>query len=296
MIWLCVCFLVWQNAASADEPVKNATEFLILNDLIPDLSDILPPKHKAGEVIKTVEEAEVNLALDHIQKKRKFLQDRSVALSISNVGGEVLYLPHIYLFSGQVNAPQPYRVQPPGQKKGILDFTNVNGQSALNMFVKKEMGPTGVAGVTTYDVNNTDHRIAVMFSIPFDNNLHQPHFNIKVYPKKSSKLQPGYKLYTQMYHYAGPFQAGGWEERTEYGINVKATMTDSSHAKLMVFVDSSNYNRGGNPDVHAACNYHYGWSRWHCWKECETGGWCWINKRCGSGQHCPSDWSCYSKC
>ena len=48
-------------------------------------------------------------------------------------------------------------------------------------------------------------------------------------------------MYKQMYYYAGPWLAQGWEERTEYGINVRGVMTDNIESKVMVWVNTEGF-------------------------------------------------------
>ena len=39
---------------------------------------------------------------------------------------------------------------------------------------------TGTVGLVTYDINGTDYKVAVMWSTPFDFNLYDVYFNVKV--------------------------------------------------------------------------------------------------------------------
>ena len=39
---------------------------------------------------------------------------------------------------------------------------------------------TGSVAVVTYDIDDTDYKLAVMWSVPFDFNLYEVLFNIKV--------------------------------------------------------------------------------------------------------------------
>ena len=50
--------------------------------------------------------------------------------------------------------------------------------SFLRVMISGEL--RGSVGLLTYDIADTDHKVAVMFSVPFDWNLYDVWFNMKV--------------------------------------------------------------------------------------------------------------------
>ena len=76
----------------------------------------------------------------------------------------------------------------------------------------------------------------------------------QIYPKS---YETGYDLYKQMYYYAGPWRPGRWETREEYGIQLKASMTQNTHAKLMVWINTGYQMDPEKPvERYSACSYH----------------------------------------
>ena len=63
-------------------------------------------------------------------------------------------------------------------------------------------------------------------------------------------------MFTQMYYYAGPWRAMGWEERTEKGVYVRGTMTDNIQSKLAMWIDTSAIDSEGSVDIAHDCSYH----------------------------------------
>ena len=63
-------------------------------------------------------------------------------------------------------------------------------------------------------------------------------------------------MYKQMYYYAGCWRPGRWETRDEYGIQLKASMTENTHAKLMVWVNSNFLDATEPVERYSACSYH----------------------------------------
>ena len=63
-------------------------------------------------------------------------------------------------------------------------------------------------------------------------------------------------MFDQMYKYAGPLGTDGWDEREEFGVKIKSGMTENVESKLMVFVDTSGYDKDGPVEQHSDCDYH----------------------------------------
>ncbi len=75
----------------------------------------------------------------------------------------------------------------------------------------------------------------------------------QVYPKS---FPNGKDMFDQMYYLAGPFRTEGWEERTERGVKLVATMSESAQSKLYISIDTSGYDPAGSVELHHGCSYH----------------------------------------
>lgn len=243
------------------------------------LPDFLAPKYRPGEVLKGSTSKDVNRALDEIMKAGKIMHDRTVSIGTANVKGRSLVNPRYYLRRGMASSSPAYEITP--------------GRTSLKLFVKKDWTATGTGGVVTYDIEGTEHKVAIMWMVPFDFNLYDVWFNVKVYPKSYGESR---HMYDQMYKWAGSWRARGWEERTEYGVNVKATMTHNIHAKLQVYIDSSNYDSEGPIEHFADCSYQGSWVGHYCWKDCHAGGYCWIKTKCKKAHQCTAGMKCSKGC
>jgi len=259
------------DVTETDEPGSDVGSRLFV--------DLLPPKNKPGEVLDTTSEKEVNRALDEVLKSTAIMHDRSCAIGSANVQGSQLVNPRFYLKSGMAAAVPPFEVN--------------TGETSLKLFVKKDWTLTGSVGVVTYDIVGTDHKVAILWSVPFDWNLYDVWFNVKVYPQDYPTAK---HMYDQMYYYAGPWRARGWESREEYGVKITTSMTHNIHAKLQLYVDTTDYSPEAPVEIHADCSYHAGWVRYYCWRECRPGGYCWTDKRCNSKADCSGDMPCYKSC
>jgi len=210
------------------------------------IPDILPPKYRPGESLRGTTEKGVNRALDEILKSSKLTDTRNCAVAVANIGGSKLINPHYYLRSGMTKASPPYEVD--------------IGYTSLNLFINTFVIGTGSVGVLSYDIEGTDHKVAMLWSMPYNWLLYDAWFNVKVYPKSYATDS---HMYKQMYNY-GPWKAMSWEERIEYGVHVRATMTNSKDSKLQVYVNTDDYDAEGAKDHHAECNYHAGWFGSYC--------------------------------
>ena len=75
--------------------------------------------------------------------------------------------------SGKTHSPPQPTVRP--LKTEVCNFTKEGGAAC------------GAVGVMTYDLYHRDHRdsgekVAVMFSVPYDNNMYKNWFAVGVYP------------------------------------------------------------------------------------------------------------------
>merc|ERR1712243_442647 len=107
----------------------------------------MPPKHKPGELLPSITQQEVNRALDDVIRAGKLMHDRGCAISISNEAGTPLENPRFWLYSGMSFAASQPEIHP--------------GSTSLNLFVKKDWKATGTVGVMSYDIQDTDFKVAV---------------------------------------------------------------------------------------------------------------------------------------
>jgi len=249
-----------------------------VKDIKPQI-ELLPPKYHPGEIIEELGFSKIDDALDDVMRAGDVMHDRRCALSFSNEGGHNLSNPRWYFFSG-------------GTHSAIYPQIS-GGITSLNLFLKTPWALRGSVGVLTYDIDSTDYKVAIMWDVPFDRNLYDNKFNMKVYPKS---FGTGRDMYNQMYKYAGPWHARGWHERTEYGVHMRGVMTDNIHSKVSLWVDTSKFTAEGDTEVWADCSYHAGWVAKYCWREC-TKGWCWVDRKCSSRSDCTGlPLECYTGC
>jgi len=234
------------------------------------------PKYKPGDVLEGVAVREVDTALDHVKKAAKVSNSRLVAFGLASESGHFLHSPRLYIKSGQLSEDFPTIVEP--------------GRTALNMIVNGEWETSGTEGLVSYTLGDTGFQVVLMWSNPYVQNLR---FNVKVY-RLSYDL--GEHMFNQMYTLAGPWKPSGWDDRNEYGVTIRATMTSNVKAKIMVFVDSSAFDVYGDLDSYVDCSFKPSWFGSYCWRECHSGGWCWINMRCSNSEDCQGPHPCYEHC
>lgn len=93
---------------------------------------------------------------------------------------------------------------------------------------------TGVVGVLTYYIPDMKSTLAVMWSVPFDYNLYENWWNVKLY---DGKVKPNYDMYNELYYRASPFKAGGWETKNlGDGLKCRGFMTTPGNARLEIHV------------------------------------------------------------
>ena len=93
----------------------------------------------------------------------------------------------VFVESGKTHSPPQPTVRP--MKTEVCNFT-------------KSGGASGAVGVLTYDLYHRDRkgsgeRMAIMFSVPYDNNMYKNWFAVGVYPKDRECDE---KLYKEMYY------------------------------------------------------------------------------------------------
>ncbi|KAE8578299.1 hypothetical protein XENTR_v10023445 [Xenopus tropicalis] len=151
---------------------------------------------------------------------------RCVCIEIANKTSSItLSSPSSYCKSGFVYCPPPPTISP-----GNVDHC---------MFVKTPSTACGSVGVLTYHYSET-HTIAILFSNPFDYNIHSIYFGALITDEVRKADQA---LYNEMYHYDGQSDHQKLIEVTRNGeslgvhlghVKVLATMSNDKKAILRV--------------------------------------------------------------
>jgi len=248
------------------------------------VAQLFPPKFKPGEIMKKTDFDSVNLALDEVlQAGSVILEGRRCAVGIANLDAErELTNPSWYVDSGKMYSSAPYTI--PARQTG------------LNLFVKRQAYTFGSTGILSYNIDGTDHKVVVLWQVPWNTVLYEILFNVKVYPKT---VPTDKAMFKQMMDYSGNRPSFGWLEKEEYGIKVAGTITDNTSGKLYVSVDATDYDVSKGPELHGECARNYLNPTWlgnYCWKECVPKGYCWINQKCDSDADCVGPLVCYNSC
>ena len=106
-----------------------------------------------------------------------------------------------------------------------------------------QMGAAGTSGIFCYRVytgrdKSIGHTIAVMFSVPFDRNLRNNWWNVKVYKSvESVSADKFYELYKWSDNGKYPFKGdGNYHEKNSEGFYIRGVMSNSSTASLMITI------------------------------------------------------------
>lgn len=114
---------------------------------------------------------------------------RNVTIEITNLTSNYCLLdPQVYLDSGNCHSPPQPTVRP--LKTEVCNFSKTSAKA------------TGAVGVLTYDLferqsNKANERLAIMFSVPFDNNMYKNWFAIGIY---NTSKDVNESLYKEMYY------------------------------------------------------------------------------------------------
>lgn len=93
---------------------------------------------------------------------------------------------------------------------------------------------TGTGGVLVYYIPSKKITLAVMWYVPFDYDLYQNWWNVKLYNGKRSADK---SMYEDLYYYNSPFKPNGWKHRElGSGLSVSGSMTSSGEATLEIEV------------------------------------------------------------
>ncbi|XP_006639167.2 DELTA-actitoxin-Ucs1a-like [Lepisosteus oculatus] len=158
---------------------------------------------------------------------RALNSDRNAAIEICNHMEKYhLTNPRTYSFSGDVcDPPHP---------------TVKNDQKAMCSFSKQVGTATGCVGILMYDITSGSqvlHRLAIMFSVPFDYNLYENWFALGIFPKDQAC---DHDLYNLMYYKEaksftrGKAAGGNMLKHGESQIEVKGTMSNKGSAILKI--------------------------------------------------------------
>ncbi|OXA40477.1 tereporin-Ca1 [Folsomia candida] len=92
--------------------------------------------------------------------------NRTCTIQISNHLSVPLTLPHFYCFDGGLYYPLPAVIQP--------------GTREACVFSKNPSSPHGVIGVLTYQIGDSPRRVAVMFSVAYNQLQYRNHFGTAI--------------------------------------------------------------------------------------------------------------------
>ncbi|KAF3853984.1 hypothetical protein F7725_014672 [Dissostichus mawsoni] len=156
---------------------------------------------------------------------------RNVTIEISNLTNSFCLVdPKVYLDSGNCHSPPQPTVRP--LKTEVCNFSKTSSKA------------TGAVGVMTYDLfarnsNTPTEKLAIMFSVPYDNSSYKNWFALAIYPV--SKVCDE-KLYKEMYYDKEPKgfvrQESNGSDLTFQGatLDLKATMSPMGRSILKVEV------------------------------------------------------------
>ena len=136
----------------------------------------------------------------------------------------------MFVESGKTHSPPQPTVRP--LKTEVCNFTKEGGSAS------------GAVGVMTYDLYHRNHkdtgvRMAIMFSVPYDNNMYKNWFAVGVY---ETTTECDEKLYKEMYYdkdqklFVRAECNGSGITCSSHNIDVKATMSPLGRAIMKVEV------------------------------------------------------------
>jgi len=231
----------------------------------------------SGGLLPSIDFQTIDNALSTIQSSYK--GRRSCAISLVNKGPLELTNPQLYFDTGNIQSSPPYSIQ--------------KGNASMNLVTKQALTFRGSAGVITYDIENSDYVVAIMWNVPLNTITDEVSYNMKIYPKY---LEVGSSMFIQMMNYAGKLKHNGYSNRVDFGVKFTATMTQNTHSKLIVWINTEDFNENAIPHIHKACAYYAVWPGNFCWRECIFQGYCWTDATCGGDQYCNKDLECSNDC
>lgn len=141
---------------------------------------------------------------------------RRLAIGINNHTDKKLTKPKFYIFSGKIEAVS----------------LEVGGKLCGAIGASKTAGPVarGAVGVVSFDIEGTPHRLAIMYSVPFDYNLYSNWFKLGIISKN---IETNHDLYDDMYYDRGKLTSG------------YAAKADKGYAEWHVTKDGITYHLEG---------------------------------------------------
>lgn len=141
---------------------------------------------------------------------------RRLAIGINNHTDKKLIKPKYYLFSGKIEAAS---LEVEGKRCGAVGASKTAGPVA-----------TGAVGVISYEIEGTPHRLAIMYSVPFDYTWYSNWFKLGIISKNTAT---NHDLYVDMYYDKGELTSGN------------AARADEGYAEWHVEKDGITYHLEG---------------------------------------------------
>jgi len=160
--------------------------------------------------------------------------NRSLAIAVVNMTESVWSNPEVYFEKGTSDEVLKDTIRP-------TDFVTYS----VHQWPSQRL-LAGTSGVFCYRIytghdRSIGHTVAVMFSVPYDRNLRNNWWNVKVYKNiENVSAARFYELYKWSENKMYPFKGdGNYHEKTSEGFHIRGVMSDSSTASLMVTIQTS---------------------------------------------------------
>ena len=160
---------------------------------------------------------------------------RSLAIAVVNMTETVWSNPEVYFEKGTSDEVLKDTIRP-------TDFVAYS----VHQWPSQRLA-AGTSGIFCYHIYTGRDRsigitIAVMFSVPFDRNLRNNWWNVKVYKSvESVSADKFYELYKWSDSRKYPFKGdGNYHEKNSEGFYIRGVMSNSSTASLMITIQTNN--------------------------------------------------------
>jgi hypothetical protein len=213
--------------------------------------------------IKTTDNEEILDAMDNVLGHKEISWVRSTIFGLANMGDKTLTEPRGYCQDGYL-----YNIMP---------FVIKKGETALILTVKSHGAALGVNCVVTYEIEDTEFKVAIMAYNPFNRAFRSNHVNARVF-RKTAVIE---SIMAKMLDTSSKSQ-GGWKHQEEFGVSIRYSQSVTSESTVIALIDTSKFNANGEPDS-VEC------SSGSCWKETLQAGassyYCWTGQ---TGQYAAS--------
>jgi hypothetical protein len=216
-------------------------------------------------ILETTSIHEVSEYMNQVLTDPKINWDVETMFGVINKGDKKLINPSMKCDYGKIYSNMPYMVE--------------DGQTGLILFVKGWGGLAGIVCAVTYDIEDTDFKVALYSYNP--RSYHRSRYvHARVF-KKTDAITSIIQALAKRKLWVGD-GATSWKAQTEYGVHIEYTQTDTYHdSRFIALVDTSNFNAFAD-NHNIACN---GTTGKGCWKETlELGA---DHYRCYFGQRHP---------